>query len=482
MCKTKITLVLLSLFSFISHISHAQEIKIDLGPDEVALNETFSIKATVSEEKIKSYDQFPEITGFQKQGVSQSSSMNIVNGKMSSTNSVIQYYKPLRKGQFTLSDFTLNINGNEVSSSGKTIAVVDARASQRSSGNRALDPFDDFFGDSREEPEFVEVEDDAFFALSVDKDEVYVGEGFNVSLAFYMSESNQAPFNFHEPGKQLEKIINEIKPANAWEENFNITSIQPEKVEFNGKNWTKFKVFEATFFPFNAGNIEFPSVGWEMIKYRIAKNPNFFGNNRLQDFKTFYSQSKNVKVNPLPPHPLKNEVSVGDYRLRENLGNEELDTGEGVTYNFTITGEGNISSIRPPRKKNPQKLNSFDPNEKQQINKGRGRITGFKEFSYFITLNEPEEVALKDHFEWVYFNPNLHKYDTLRPNAVLNVSGESKINQAISSSRLGGIYDLIEVEDNKLLNQRYKYYFSAFINILLLGAIILLGVLFVKKK
>ncbi len=70
----------------------------------------------------------------------------------------------------------------------------------------------------------------------------------------------------------------------------------------------------------------------------------------------------------------------------------------------------------------------------------------------------------------------------MRPKAVLEVVGESKLNQAISSTRLGGIYDLIELEDNKLLNQRYKYYFSVFINLLLVGAVILLAIMIMKKR
>lgn len=478
MKKPHIVCILASLFSFVTSLALTQEVTIELGPDEVALNETFNIKVTVSNEKIKSYDQFPEIPGFQKQGISQSSSMNIVNGQMSSTNSVIQYYKPLKQGQYNLDNFTMNVNGSAVSSPGKTIAVTDPRQSQRSRGS---DPFDDFFG-SREEPEFVEVEDDAFFSLSVDKDEVYVGEGFNVSLAFYMSEDNQAPFNFHEPGRQLERIVKKIKPVNAWEENFNITNIQPERVEINGKSWTRFRVYQSTFYPFSEGTIHIPSVSWEMIKYRVAKNPSFFGSNRQEDFKTFYSSEKTIGVKPLPPHPLRNEVSVGDYALRENFEEAEVATGEGVTYSFGIVGEGNINSIQPPRRIADQKLNAFDPNERQEINRGRGKVTGSKEYNYYLTINEAGRIELGDYFEWVFFNPSLEKYDTLRPKAVLNVVGESKVNQAISSSRLGGIYDLIDVEDNRLINQRNKHYFSALINILLLGAVILLGILIFKKR
>jgi hypothetical protein len=479
MSKTTVSAILVCLFLFISMGTFAQEVAIELGPDEIALNETFSIKVTIANDKIKSYDEFPEIAGFQKQGLSQSSSMNVINGQVSSTSSIIQYYKPTKKGVVTIGKFSIKINGNDYASPGKSVTVVDARAAQRQPNQ--IDPFSDLFGGTREEPEFIEIEDDAFFASSVDREEIYVGQGFNVSLAFYMSETNQAPFQFYEPGKQLDAILKKMKPANAWEENFNITNIQPERVTFNGKNWIKYKVYEATFFPFSEGEITIPPIAWEMIKYKVAKNPTFFGSNRLEDFKTFTSSSKKIKVKPLPPHPLRNEVSVGVFQLRENISEFDGQTGEGITYNFGITGEGNINSVSPPKTKQIHLLNTFDPNVRQQVNRGNGKITGLKEFSYYLTVNEPGQVKLGDYFEWIYFNPYLEKYDTLKPKAILNISGESKVNQAISNQRLGGIYDLIDVEDNELSNQRYKYYFSVFINLLLVGAVILLAVLITRR-
>ncbi|TVP52302.1 MAG: hypothetical protein EA341_03405 [Mongoliibacter sp.] len=481
MIRTAVTLFLVCLMGIFSLTVQAQEVTIDLGPDEIGLNETFSIKVTISNDKIKSYDEFPDILGFQKQGISQSSSMNVINGQVTSTNSIIQYYKPTRRGTFTIEPFSVKINGSDVTHPGKTVAVVDPRSSQRRSG--AFDAFDDLFGrETQEEPEFIEIEDDAFFASSIDKSEVFVGEGFNVSLAFYMSETNQAPFQFYEPGRQLDDILKKMKPANAWEENFNITNIQPERVTLSGKNYVKYKVYEATFFPFSDGEITIPSISWEMIKYRVARNPTFFGSNRMEDFKTFYSSAKSIKVKPLPPHPLRNEVSVGVFQLRENIKEFEAQTGDGFTYNFGISGEGNINSISTPRTKQIHKLNTFDPNVRQQINRGGGKVTGIKEYNYYLTINEPGEVKLADHFEWIFFNPIEAKYDTLRPAAVINVVGESKVNQAISRQRLGGLYDLIEVESNKLSSQRYKYYFSIFINLLLLASVILLAVLIIRKS
>lgn len=482
MIKTLARFFFVYTLSLFSGLAMAQDVQIELGPAEIGLNETFTIKVTLSNEKIKSYDQFPDIPSFQKQGISQSSSMNLINGQMSSSNSIIQYYKPSRKGDFTLPSFELSINGQSYSSAGKKITVGDA-SSSNSGRNAASDPFADFFRRSAvEDPEYVELEDDAFFSVSVDKEEIFQGEGFNLSLAFYMSESNQAPFNFHEPGRQLDDILKKIKPTNAWEENFNISNIDPEQVTINGKRWTKFKVYEATFFPFSEGEIEIPRIPWEMIKYKIAKNPSFFGANRQEDFKTFYSNPKTIKVKPLPPHPLKNEVSVGQFQIRENITTIEVETGQGFDYNFGVSGVGNINAISAPKRIPMANLNTYDPNVRQQINRGYGRVSGIKEFNYYITINEAGEVDLGKNFEWVYFDPDRAVYDTLRPQAKISVVGESKANQAISSQRLGGLYDRISTEDNRFLNEKYKYYFTIAINVLLLISVALLAVLIIRKR
>jgi hypothetical protein len=475
-------LLIFCLALLAGHQAFGQEVKVDLGPDQIGINETFTIKVTLSNEKIKSYDQFPEIQGFQKQGISQSSSMNIINGQMSSSNSIIQYYKPTRKGQFTLGKFSVLINGQAYSSPGKRITVADAAASASGGGGNNYDPFADFFGRSNELPEFVEIADDAFFSVGIDKSEIYAGEGFTMDISFFMSEQNQAPFQFYEAGKQLDVILKKLKPANAWEENFSITTIEPETVELNGKRWVKFKVFESTFFPFSEGKIEIPRVPWEMIKYKVAKNPSLFGANRQEDFKTFYSAPRVITVKPLPPHPLKSEVAVGVFQLRENITTLNAKTGEGFAYNFGIAGVGNINSLVAPKRLPGANLNAFDPNVRQQINRGYGRVSGIKEFDYFITLNEAGEYPLDQYFSWIYFDPEREVYDTLKPQALIKVTGESKVNEALSGQRLGGIYDKIATESNQFLNQRYKYYFTTTINVLLLGALILLAVIIIRKK
>ncbi|HEY0745048.1 MAG TPA: BatD family protein [Chryseosolibacter sp.] len=427
----------------------AQGVQITLGPDEIGENQAWTITVTVQNDRLKSYDNFPDIEGFRKRGTSTQSTTNIVNGQVSSSQSVIMTYLPLKQGTVNVPSFTMKVNDSPIKVAGKKVKVgspVQSRDPFKSLFDRS--PADDFFG--RNETEFVDVKDDAFLALSTSKNEVYAGEGFNATLSFYVSEDNRAPLQFYELGKQLSEILKKLKPNNCWEENFNIENIEGENVQINGRGYTQYKIYQATYYPLNAEDIVFPKVGLEMIKYKVAKNPSFFGQNRKEDFKTFYSQAKTVKVKELPPHPLRDQVAVGNYQLYEHMPTTDIETGKSTSYVFNVFGEGNISAIEKPIVRNDDAFEFYEPNVRQDINRDGSRVSGTKSFNYFLIPKEPGEYDLKNYFQWVFFNTTKNRYDTLKSKLTVYVTGESKKNEAIESNDAGAFYDKIASADNSI--------------------------------
>jgi len=284
-------LSLLFLFSG-SLTALSQEAQVILGPDEIGDNHIWKITVTVHNSKLKSYDKFPEITGFRKCKQHTQSTTNIVKGDTSSSESVVMTYKPMQQGIIDVPSFTMKVNGKTVSVAGKSVNVGPPKQQQQD------DPFLSFFGGctTGEEAEFIDIEDDAFLVLITDKDEVYVGEGFNATVSFLVSKDNRAPFQFYELQKQLKEIRKTIMPRNCREENFNIEYAVGESVRINDCDYTEYKLYQATFFPLKAKHINFPVVSLEMIKYKVAKNPSFSGQNRKEDFKKFYTNVKTVNV------------------------------------------------------------------------------------------------------------------------------------------------------------------------------------------
>jgi hypothetical protein len=335
---------------------------------------------------------------------------------------------------------------------------------------------DDFFEDGN--TEFVEMKDDAFLAVTTDKTEVYVGEGVNATLAFYISESNRAPLHFYELSRQLAEILKTLKPANCWEENFDIENIEGEHVTIKGKDYVQYKIYQAMFYPLNSQTIKFPSVSLEMLKFKMARNPSFFGQNSKEGYKTYKSQPKVVSVRELPPHPLKNTVAVGEYKLDERILDTNLKTGQSTSYEFNIYGEGNIASVPKPDNKSDDVLEIYEPSIQQDISRSNNRVTGTKKFRYFIIPKEPGQAKLSKYFSWVYFSPQRKQYDTLSSRLTAYITGESKKNEVIDSHDPGSFYDKIAVADNSLLIRRetnwQKWTFNGIVILVLAASVFLL--------
>lgn len=476
--------VVVAVLAF-AYKASAQEAKINIGNNQIAVNEAFTISITLQNEQLKTYSPFPDIPGFQKRGVSSQASTNIVNGQISFSQTLVQNYAPTKEGKFRLKPFTMEINGKKVESPGTEIKVGPARQ-QESQDPFDRDPFEEFFGrrgGGGGSKEYVDVKEDAFFALTTSKDRVYVGEGFTLTLAFYVAESNKAEMQFYDLQNQMQSILKKIKPANCWEENFGIEEIQPEQVTIEGKKFMEYKLYRATLYPINKEPVKFPAMPLTMIKYKVAKVQSFFGfNNKKQDFKIFNTKAKTVIVKDLPPHPLKDNVSVGDFHLEEAIqGNKKLTTGKSFNYNFKIAGEGNITAIRNPQLVENKNFDLYPPNTYQDINRSGLAVTGAKSFNYFVIPKEPGNFKMSELVQWVFFNTKTNRYDTLKPKLVLNINGESSRNIAVGSGDIDEFMGLISSHSNNFVNIKKDEYIKLIANSFLLFLFILTVVVMIKK-
>lgn len=449
-------LLVLTIFLGLCANIYGQNAKIILGPAKIALNQAFTITVEMQNDRIKSIGNFPELEGFNRISQSTSSSTNIINGQYSTTQSIIQNYVPIQEGIVVIKPFTIDVNDQPIKSPGKRVTIGPALQQQKRYDPFSYDPFEEFFG-KRQPQEFIEVKEDAFLALTIDKNEVFVGEGFTATLGLYISASNLADLSWpSDISEQLAEIKKKITPSNCWEENFKVTNLNRENVEINNKRYGHYKLFQASFFPLNNETIRFPAISLNMIKYKVAKNQSFFGRTRQADNMTFKAEPKTVKIKELPPHPLKDEVPVGKYILAEEISDEELKTGQSFTYHFTVQGEGNIAAIDNPTVKESENFDFYTPNIRQNINRSNNKVRGLKDFNYYGIPNEPGEFDLGDHISLVYFNPYEEKYDTLKSTIKGIVTGESKKNVSISSNDLGSFYNMIDIENNKLENINKK--------------------------
>lgn len=455
----------------------AQEISIQLGNKNIALNETFTITLSISNDEIKNHSTFPDIQGFVKAGISSNTSTMIINGDMSSTHSVTQSYIPQKEGKFRLKAFSMQVNGQTLRSQGDVI-IVSAPREQQQTDPFAYDPFEDIF--PRLPQAAANQKDDAFFSISSNKKEVFVGEGFNVVISFIVGENNATDLQFYKLGEQLAEIVKKVKPKDCWEENFGIETIEGVPVNINGKRYTEYRMYQATYYPLNTELVKLPSVPLKMVKYNLIAGGGLFSQAQ-EEFKSFVSQPVTVKVKELPPHPLRNSVPVGNYRLDETLSKTAVQTGQSITYDFKVRGEGNLSSLNAPEMHPTAAMDIYPPNVRQDIARNYGRVTGTKAFVYSILPKEAGTFNLSDVYSLVFFNPTTAQYDTLRPNATFTVTGASKHDMDVHQIETDGFYNRILEVSNTLRSTDREEQLKVWANVVLL-AMLSLTIFFIFKK
>lgn len=458
-----------------SSIAVSAQISIEIGVTQVAKNQAFEVSISNENGLIESYSSFPEIEGMVMRDGPRLKEDKIVDGKKVVSQTITQYYYALEEGTYFLYSFTIDVNGQSYSTEGTEITVGPENDKF---GLIELEETINFSLD--DEREFIETQETAFLGLTTNEDEVFVGEGFNVILALYVALSNEAELKFHELNPQLVEILKKIKPDNCWEEDFDIREIQKRPVTINGEAYHQYKIYQASFYPFNNETIYFPSVDLKMIKYNVLKGEGDIEDEKVPEYITFSTNSKTINVKELPEHPLRDKVIVGHFSLQEELPKLKFVTGEGFKYKFRLRGQGNIAAIKAPDVKNSKELVFYEAGGSQLISHSESLVSGEKVFEYNLVAKEAGDYPLARQIEWIYFNPTLEAYDTLRPRFVVEVSGESLKNLQISISNFGKYYEKISTENNAFVTNDYKIIFRRILNTLLISLLISIVFLFFR--
>ncbi|SHK36414.1 BatD family protein [Hymenobacter psychrotolerans] len=396
------------------------QVTLELGATAFPVTEYFTISFRLQGGRLERYSAFPDLEGFKKSGKSSTTTTRIVEGRTTTELIITQRYAAYEEGEFVVKPFTMTVNGQTVRSAGATLAVGPAPVAATpgtppvGGGLQGLGLLDQLFGKPKPQ-EYVEPKDNAFLALVPDKTSVFVGEGVHVGLYFYLTPNDQGLLDFYNFAGQLPAILRQLRQRTAWEEPFDEQEILPETVTMGGRQFIRFRLYEAQFYPLNTEPLTFPAVALQMVKYRVAKKPAEGLDNRLEGYKTYYTAARRVQVKPLPPHPLRDQVPVGSYQLREAIDRTAFRTGQAFTYSFGVEGEGNLAALNAPAVRPRPGLEVYGPDVRQELTRQGGRVGGRKVFQYRFVGRNPGPVPLDSLLALVYFDPATGRYDTLHP-------------------------------------------------------------------
>ena len=446
-----------------------REITIEIGDKTLAINRPFIISVIVRHSEERPQVIFPDIPGLEKRSASATSAMTTVEGKATVVQTLSQQYYARGEGTINVPALTVIVNGEKFK-----IDTFSLQFGNSQSGEEVpSDPVPEAA------TQVIASEDlsggSIFLAVQTNKSRVFQRESFAVRLSLYVAESAPVEMEFYQLDAQLQEMLKKLRPASCWEENVGIEEIVQNTVLINGRKYTEYRMYQAVYFPLTQQDVTFPVVALDMLVYEVEEK-----GERKKTIQKFASRPIKVQVRPLPPHPQRDQVAVGEYSLEEQVSRQQLASGESFRYIFKVKGTGNLAAVTAPEVLNSASFDFYPPEVGQVIRRSYERVTGEKSFNYFVVARQNGNFPLGRYFQWIYFDPQKARYDTLRSDKVIEVVGESRPSEAVASGGELLMYDNLAQLDTTEPYINYQGITRILINAVVI--ILLIGTIWMFRK
>lgn len=424
---------------FLQPLLFSQTFVSNVSSNPVSLNEQFEITFIFSAKDVNRIKNFspPDFKNFLViSGPNQSTSMQIINGAVSSEVSYSYYLQPSKTGKFTIGSASVEYEDRTFKTNPFTLEVKQGTSKQ------------DKKGGSQDAVTDQEIKNNLFIIAVVDKNRAYLGEQVTVTYKLYTRLNIAAQMSVSKlPSYQ-----------GFWAEELETSSnIMFTTEVYNGKQYRVGVLKKAALFPSQTGELTISSFELN-VPVQIEKKRRT-GNNIFDDFfnDPFFNRemveyavkSNSVRINVMPLPEDKPESfsgAVGSFSLSSDLNKKNIKVNEPLSLKISITGTGNIQLLNIPEVKLPQGFEKYEPKETDQINR-KGNISGRKTIEYLIIPRASGKKEIPP-VDFTYFNPDGKNFVTLStPSYTINVEKSA-----------GGDYTgNYSKEDIKLLGNDIRY-------------------------
>lgn len=421
----KLLTINIFLIFFINVLS-AQDfsIRASVNKNKVALNDRFEYKIEISGESTSLPDpDLPEIKNFAiLSGPNTSTSIQFINGAMSSSKSYSYILMPRNVGKYIIPKIEMEIDGKIYESNTISIEVVKQNAQpKRKQAQKKAATDEDLLGEN------------LYLKAHIDKRNVFQNEQVLVTYKLYFRLTVRS-YNF-------DKI-----PATPgfWVEEFKLPGQPPISREIiNGIEYQVATLRQVALFPAQTGEliVEPLSITVDALVKRQNRSRSVFDSFFDDPFgrtvrKSLSSNSLKINVKELPAKGKPGNFNgvVGRYSMSLSSDKNQVKANDAVSLKLNISGEGNIKLIVPPQLTVPPDLEVYDPKEKTNIVRENGKISGQKNIEYIVVPRFEGAYTIKP-VSLSYFDPKARKYKTLRTKSLyLDVVGGTLSPGDISTS------------------------------------------------
>lgn len=405
--------ILLLLFLIAQSLSAQVQFEAKVSKNTLGINERLRIEFNMNADGDNFVAPNFEASGFRViGGPSQSVSQSWINGKSSFNKSYIYILLPTQKGQLTIKQAAIEINGQIYKTSPVKINVTNAVEIPK---------------DPNEAPA-VSADDNIYLVADISKSNPYLNEPITVVYKLYFSYSI---------GISNWRELNKPKYNDFWSQNIDIKQLKAEEGMFKGERYRYVVLRKTVLYPQKSGKLEIEPLSLDIDCQVPSNRRNFWGQPiMVEDSKRVSAGSKIINVRALPESgkPVDFSGAVGQFDFKVNPSKTTLKNGESLDLTLSVIGKGNLKLFSLPKPVVPTALEMYDPVHEENVTTPLTGMTGRITDKYTIIPQYKGSYQIKP-LSFSYFDLASGRYKTItsQPITITVLDGPSVASGAKSN-------------------------------------------------
>lgn len=441
--EIKRTIKCLSLFVLLVGASFGLNAQVSFkasAPRVVEMGEQFrisyAINARGSDFQQPNFGEFRVLSG---PNVSQSSSVQIVNGNMKQEVSYTYSFvvMPLKEGKHAIPSATIEVKGKSYSSNTLEIEVVKGNRSATTVGGERSSTVDNTNANDK----------GLFVAVNVNKNTLYQGESLVAEIKVYTQKSLAG----------FEDI--KFPPFTGfWSQDIESPQqIQLHRENVNGQVYEVGLFKKVLLFPQRSGEIVIDPFEITMITQQRVRSNNpfddFFGGSYRRVPYKLASKAVKINVKPLPANkPGDFNGAVGKFTMSANLDKNQVKANEAINLKIKIAGNGNLKLIKPLKVDFPPDIDVYDPKTSLNSKASASGVNGSIVFDYLFIPRYAGKYRIAP-ITFSYFDTSTKTYKTLSSNEFEIVVEKGSGDEEMTS----GVVQGLTKEDVKYIGKDIRF-------------------------
>ena len=396
------------VFGYAQNGDNAITFEMKLSKDKLGINERIRVDFTMN----KDGDNFnpPDFAGFRVlMGPSQSISSSWINGVRSYSKTYSYTLAPTARGQFTIQQATIVIDGETYKSLPRKVEVT--AAVDKPSDQMTVD----------------DVADESLHLVAeVSKTSPYLNEAISVVYKLYVAPSISV--SNYQP-------LDNPKYNNFWSQDIPVRRLSAENGTYKGKPYRYVILKRVVLYPQKSGKLEIEPLSLDVtVDVPTAKRDFFGGRIYSQTNKTVSAGRRTINVKALPEKnkPVDFSGAVGNYNFSVTTSKTELNASESLQAKVEVSGKGNLKLFQLPEPNLPGSLEVYDPEFDENVRTTLAGSQGKVSNNYTIVPSFKGKYPIPS-ITFSYFDPSTESYKTLNSDEIVINVKEGPVNSSVGN-------------------------------------------------